>query len=198
MKDTPETGLIADLTRSPIRAPSQAAAKSVAADLKPLAADNPEIAAILGSAGAPRDFLLAALALSPYLRETALIDPRSLALALSLPAPYLVATTIEEARLSWKNAEGAPVGESELMGELRRAKRRVSLTLALHDLARLIDARHTTAALSDLADAALASAFDHLLLGGHESGQAVPSRIRTSPCEGSGLIVLGHGQAWRG
>jgi glutamate-ammonia-ligase adenylyltransferase len=115
MKDTPETGLIADLTRSPIRAPSQAAAKSVAADLKPLAADHPEIAAILGSAGAPRDFLLAALALSPYLRETALIDPRSLALALSLPAPYLVATTIEEARLSWKNAEGAPVGESELM-----------------------------------------------------------------------------------
>jgi glutamate-ammonia-ligase adenylyltransferase len=51
MKDTPETGLIADLTRSPIRAPSQAAAKSVAADLKPLAADHPEIAAILGSAG---------------------------------------------------------------------------------------------------------------------------------------------------
>jgi glutamate-ammonia-ligase adenylyltransferase len=193
MKDTPETGLIADLTRSPIRAPSQAAAKSVAADLKPLAADHPEIAAILGSAGAPRDFLLAALALSPYLRETALIDPRSLALALSLPAPYLVATTIEEARLSWKNAEGAPVGESELMGELRRAKRRVSLTLALHDLARLIDARHTTAALSDLADAALASAFDHLLRGGHEAGKlSLPDP--ENPCEKSGLIVLGMGK----
>ena len=193
MTDTPQSGLIADLSKSPIRAPSQAAAKSVAADLKPLAAEHLEIAAVLSSEGAPRQFLLAALALSPYLRETALIDPESLALAVSLPAPFLVAKTIEEARACWRGADGVLATETELMRLLRRAKRRVSLTLALHDLARLIDARHTTAALSDLADAALGAAFDHLLRSGHEAGKlALPDPDH--PSENSGLIVLGMGK----
>lgn len=193
MTDTPETGLLADLGQSPIRAPSQNAVKSVAADLKPLAADHPEIAKVLASEGAPRDFLLAALSLSPYLRETALIDPESLALAVSLPAPYLVARTIEEARACWRDAEGGLASEADLMRDLRRAKRRVSLTLALHDLARLIDARHTTAALSDLADAALSAAFDHLMRGSHDAGKlSLPDPDQ--PCAHSGVIVLGMGK----
>jgi glutamate-ammonia-ligase adenylyltransferase len=66
-----------DLERNPIRAPS-AAAKSVAADLKPLGADHPEIAALLSGDTAAREFLLAALALSPYLRDLALSDPEAL------------------------------------------------------------------------------------------------------------------------
>ncbi|MEM5473411.1 bifunctional [glutamine synthetase] adenylyltransferase/[glutamine synthetase]-adenylyl-L-tyrosine phosphorylase [Hoeflea sp. AS60] len=193
MTDKPESQSLADLSKSPIRAPSQKAAKAVAADLKPLAADHPEIAAVLSTDGAPREFLLAALALSPYLRETALIDPESLALALSLPAPYLVASTIEQARGCWRGADGTLASETELMRDLRRAKRRVSLTLALHDLARLIDARHTTAALSDLADAALGAAFDHLLRGGHDAGKLVLTDPE-NPCEHSGLIVLGMGK----
>lgn len=193
MTQTPQSDLIADLSRSPIRAQSQAAAKSVAADLKPLAAEYPEIAAVLSPEGAPREFLLAALALSPYLRETALSDPESLALAVSLPAPFLVAKTIEEARTCWRDSDGGLSSETDLMRHLRRAKRRVSLTLALHDLARLIDARHTTAALSDLADAALGAAFDHLLRGGHEAGKLVlPDPDH--PGENSGLIVLGMGK----
>lgn len=193
MTDTPHAGLITDLAKSPIRAPSQKAAKSVAADLKPLAAEHPEIAALLSADGAPREFLLAALALSPYLREIALIDPQSLALAVSVPAAYLVASTIGEARDSWRNADGTLATETELMRRLRQAKRRVSLTLALHDLARLIDARHTTAALSELADAALGAAFDHLLRGGHEAGKlTLPDP--ENPSEKSGLIVLGMGK----
>ncbi|MGJ8570595.1 MAG: bifunctional [glutamine synthetase] adenylyltransferase/[glutamine synthetase]-adenylyl-L-tyrosine phosphorylase [Hoeflea sp.] len=193
MTDTPQSGLIADLASSPIRAPSQKAARSVAADLKPLAAEHPKIGAVLSSAGAPREFLLAALALSPYLRETALSDPDSLALAVSLPAPFLVARTIEEARACWRDADGGLTTEAELMRQLRRAKRRVSLTLALHDLARLNDARHTTAALSDLADAALGAAFDHLLRGGHEAGKlTLPDPEH--PSKNSGLIVLGMGK----
>jgi glutamate-ammonia-ligase adenylyltransferase len=70
----------------------------VAADLKPLGADHPEIAAILGTR-VPRDFLLAALALSPYLRETALIDPGRLRWRCPCPRPTWSQTTIEEARL---------------------------------------------------------------------------------------------------
>ena len=193
MTDTQTSGTLADLTESPIRAPSQTAAKSVAADLKPLAADHPEIASLLAAEGAPRDFLLAALALSPYLRETALIDPESLALAVSVPAPYLVALTLEEARTCWRTADGGLASETELMRDLRRAKRRIALTLALHDLARLIDGRHTTAALSDLADAALSAAVDHLLRGGHEAGKlALPDP--DNPGDKSGVVVLGMGK----
>ena len=62
MNDTPGPGPLSALKDSPIRAPSAAAAKSVAADLKPLAGDHPEIAAVLGSDTPAREFLLAALA----------------------------------------------------------------------------------------------------------------------------------------
>jgi glutamate-ammonia-ligase adenylyltransferase len=57
------------------------------------------------------------------------------------------------------------------MRELRRAKRRVSLTLALHDLAAADRCARHHPALSDLADASLGAAFDHLLRGGHEAGK---------------------------
>ncbi|KJS15760.1 MAG: bifunctional glutamine-synthetase adenylyltransferase/deadenyltransferase, partial [Hoeflea sp. BRH_c9] len=82
---------------------------------------------------------------------------------------------------------------ADVMRDLRRAKRRVSLILALHDLARLTDARHTTAVLSDLADAALGAAFDHLLRAGHEAGKLILPDP-DNPCENSGLIVLGMGK----
>ena len=193
MNDTPGPRPLAGLTQSPIRAPSASAAKSVAADLKPLATDHPEIAAVLAGEGPPRDFLLAAMALSPFLRETAMADPHSLALALSAPAAEIVTETVAAARAAWRGPDGGLASEAELMAGLRRAKRRVSLTLALNDLSRLIDARQTTAALSDLADACLGAAFDHLLRAGHDSGKLrLPDPDR--PSEKSGLIVLGMGK----
>ena len=193
MTQTPVAGLLSELAKSPFRAPSANAAKSVLADLKPLAADHPAIASLLSSDSAARDFLLAALALSPYLRETAIADPDSLVLALSMPAPYVMAKTLNDARACWRGDDGSLASEAELMRDLRRAKRRVSLVLALHDLARLVDARHTTTVLSDLADAALGAAFDHLLRGGHEAGKLILPDP-DNPCKKSGLIVLGMGK----
>jgi hypothetical protein len=49
MTETNEHTRLIELEQSPIRAPSAAAAKSVAADLKPLGADHPEIAALLSA-----------------------------------------------------------------------------------------------------------------------------------------------------
>ncbi|MBU4530147.1 MAG: bifunctional [glutamine synthetase] adenylyltransferase/[glutamine synthetase]-adenylyl-L-tyrosine phosphorylase [Hoeflea sp.] len=193
MNDTPGPGTLADLKACPIRAPSAAAAKSVAADLKPLAQDHPEIAAVLGCDSPAREFLLAALALSPFLRETVMADPRSLALALSRPCAQVLAHTITAARDCWRGADGTLTSEADLMQGLRRAKRRVSLTLALNDLSRQIDARHTTVGLSDLADATLGAAFDHLLRAGHDAGKlTLPDP--DNPCDKSGLIVLGMGK----
>ena len=193
MNDTPGPGPLSALKDSPIRAPSAAAAKSVAADLKPLAGDHPEIAAVLGSDTPAREFLLAALALSPFLRETAISDPESLGLALSRPCAHVLAHTMAAARDCWRGADGKLASEAELMQDLRRAKRRVALTLALNDLSRQIDARHTTVALSDLADATLGAAFDHLLRSGHDSGKLMLPDPE-NPCDKSGLIVLGMGK----
>ena len=193
MTETPGPGPLSGLKESPIRTPSAAAAKSVAADLKPLASEHPEIAAVLKGDSPARDFLLAALALSPFLRETALSDPESFEMALSQPCAQVLAHTIAAARNCWRGADGVLSSEAELMRALRRAKRRVSLTLALNDLSRQIDARHTTVALSDLADAALGAAFDHLLRAGHDAGKLVLPDPE-NPCDRSGLIVLGMGK----
>ncbi|WP_412051688.1 bifunctional [glutamine synthetase] adenylyltransferase/[glutamine synthetase]-adenylyl-L-tyrosine phosphorylase [Hoeflea sp. Naph1] len=191
-QDSAQDRLI-DLAESPIRAQSATAAKSVAADLKPLGAEHPEIDVLLAANGAAREFVLAALALSPYLRELALADPQTLSLALTRPAAELVSETIAGARDCWRNSDGTLASEAELMRDLRRAKRRVALTLALNDLARLIDCRMTTLSLSMLADAALGAAFDHLLRAGHDSGKLkLPDPDR--PSTDSGLIVLGMGK----
>lgn len=193
MTDTNGGKLLIGLAESPIRAPSASAAKSVATDLRQLAAERPAIAALMAGDKPAKDFLIAALALSPYLRDMAQADPETLELALTRPAADLVAEAIDAARNAWRTADGGLAGETELMRDLRRAKRRIAMTLALNDLARLIAARDTTAALSALADAALGAAFDHLLRAGHDARKlrlADPER----PCEGSGLIVLGMGK----
>ncbi|OCW55787.1 bifunctional [glutamine synthetase] adenylyltransferase/[glutamine synthetase]-adenylyl-L-tyrosine phosphorylase [Hoeflea olei] len=193
MTETTQPGSLAALAECPIRAPSATAAKSAAADLKPLAGEYPEIAAVLGADGPAREFVLAALALSPFLRETAMADPAALALALSRPCADILADTVAAARGAWRTAEGGLASEAELMRTLRQAKRRASLTLALNDLARLTSGRETTAALSDLADAALGAAFDHLLRAGHDAGK-LKLADPEAPGEGSGLIVLGMGK----
>lgn len=193
MTDTDARARLIDLADCPIRAPSADAAKSVAADLRPLVTDYPVIGEVLASSGPARDFLLAALALSPYLRDLALSDPGALSLSLTRPALELVAEVTADARSCWRGVDGAPASESEVMRDLRRAKRRVAMALALHDLARLISCRDTTLCLSKFADASLSAAFDHLLRGAHDTGKlTLPDPDR--PGENSGLIVLGMGK----
>jgi glutamate-ammonia-ligase adenylyltransferase len=193
MTETNRPTRLIDLERNPIRAPSAAAARSVAADLTPLGADHPEIAALLSGETAAREFLLAALALSPYLRDLALSDPEALSLSLSRPAAGLVAETTAKARACWRRDDGTAASESEVMRDLRRAKRQVAMTLALSDLAGLIACNETTQQLSNLADASLGAAFDHLLFNGHETGKFTLHNP-DNPGDGSGLIVLGMGK----
>jgi glutamate-ammonia-ligase adenylyltransferase len=193
MTETNRPTRLIDLERNPIRAPSAAAARSVAADLTPLGADHPEIAALLSGDTAAREFLLAALALSPYLRDLALSDPEALSLSLSRPAAGLVAETTAKARACWRRDDGTAASESEVMRDLRRAKRQVAMTLALSDLAGLIACNETTQQLSNLADASLGAAFDHLLFNGHETGKFTLHNP-DNPGDGSGLIVLGMGK----
>jgi [glutamine synthetase] adenylyltransferase / [glutamine synthetase]-adenylyl-L-tyrosine phosphorylase len=187
-----ETTRFSDLSASPVRALSQTEVKSVLSDLRDRGKEHAAIARLLGEEGPLKDFIVATLSLSPYLRDTARIDPGLLARALEEPILPAVSTAIDRARSAWQ-AEGGEVTEAVLMTRLRRAKREVAFFTALADLARIFDARRTTALLTELAEATTSAAIDYLLLSAHESGKLkLPDPAR--PSEGSGLIVLGMGK----
>ena len=187
-----EATRFSDLSASPIRPLSQTEAKSVLSDLKDWGRDHAAIARLLGGEGPLKDFIVAAFSLSPYLRDTARIDPGLLARALEEPILPAIEAAIARARAAWRTEEGE-VTEAALMTRLRVAKREVAFLTALADLARIFDARRTTALLTALAEAATSAAIDHLLLTAHESGKLkLPDPAH--PSEKSGLIVLGMGK----
>jgi len=187
------TKLLSELKNNPLVAASQKATKSVLADLKAIDGKYPELEAILAEVSPAREFLVSALSLSPWLRETAQCDGAALQAALTTPLEIILQTQNRAMREAWRDEEGAIVSETALMTSLRKAKRNAVLAMALHDLARLTGARETTAGLADLADAALSGSFDFLLRGAHDSGKLKLHDPET-PSFHSGLIVLGMGK----
>ncbi len=80
-----------------------------------------------------------------------------------------------------------------LMTRLRLAKRRGALAIGFADIAGVWPLEKVTAALSDLAEAALRHACGHLLKALHRADKlALPDQ--EAPERGSGLIVLGMGK----
>ncbi|MEK1900880.1 MAG: bifunctional [glutamine synthetase] adenylyltransferase/[glutamine synthetase]-adenylyl-L-tyrosine phosphorylase [Rhizobium sp.] len=183
-----------DVAEGLLRPLSQAELKSALADLQDIGKSEPVVAEMLKAEGSLRDFIAAVLTLSPYLREIANLDPAILASAISDPLEPQIEALIAEARDCWKpDSEGSTPGESQVMTRLRIVKRRVAFLVALADLARIFDGRATTGWLSELAEASVEAAIDHLLLSTHESGKLKLKNI-AAPSEGSGVIVLGMGK----
>ncbi|MFK0384563.1 bifunctional [glutamine synthetase] adenylyltransferase/[glutamine synthetase]-adenylyl-L-tyrosine phosphorylase [Agrobacterium sp. NPDC090273] len=193
-KTNAEGKWLGDVQPDVIRPYTQAELKSVLSTLKDIGRSEPAVADLLAGESTLKTFIANAFTLSPYLRDMATADEGLLTLAISGPVEPLLATLVEEARDSWKPAEdaGTPV-ENEVMSRLRIAKRRLSFIAALADLARIFTARDTTRWLSDMADASLSAAIDHLLLAAHEGGKLVLKDV-AAPSESSGLIVLGMGK----
>ncbi|XAZ24595.1 bifunctional [glutamine synthetase] adenylyltransferase/[glutamine synthetase]-adenylyl-L-tyrosine phosphorylase [Sinorhizobium sp. B11] len=183
-----------DVTEGLLRPLNQTELKSALADLQDIGKSEPVVAEMLKAEGALRDFIAAVLTLSPYLREIANLDPAILASAISDPLEPQIGALIVEARDCWKpDGEGSTLGESQVMSRLRIVKRRVAFLVALADLARIFDGRATTGWLSELAEASVTAAIDHLLLSTHESGKLKLKNV-AAPSEGSGVIVLGMGK----
>ena len=176
-----------------IRPLSQTEAKAATAVLKDIGKQEPAVADLLAGDSQLKQFLVAALTLSPYLRDTAAISPGLLATALSEPLEPALDRLTRDARNCWKPVEGRTPSENEVMTSLRTAKRSLAFLVALADLGRIFSARDTAGYLSEFADAAVAAAIDHLLLSGHDGGK-LRLRDTTRPSEGSGLIVLGMGK----
>ncbi|QCI99142.1 bifunctional [glutamine synthetase] adenylyltransferase/[glutamine synthetase]-adenylyl-L-tyrosine phosphorylase [Agrobacterium larrymoorei] len=177
-----------------IRTFTQTELKSVLSSLKDIAKRETAVADLLASDDPLKDFVANAFTLSPYLRDAAVADEGLLTLAISEPVETALAKLVTEARDCWRpNGEGGIPTEAEVMTSLRVAKRRLSFIAALADLGRVFTARDTTRWLSDMADAALAAAIDHLLLANHNSGKLKLKNV-DAPSEGSGLVVLGMGK----
>ncbi|CAH2599640.1 Glutamine synthetase adenylyl-L-tyrosine phosphorylase / Glutamine synthetase adenylyl transferase [Rhodovastum atsumiense] len=125
---------------------------------------------------------------SPYLADLAVRE----ALALGL----LVQAGPEEPvrRAMAAIAAMAPdAPRAQLAATLRAAKRAVALTTAVADIGGIWDLDRVTAALSDLAEAALRASVAHLLRAGHASGDLrLPDPEQ--PELGSGFVVLGMGK----
>ncbi|MGO7158815.1 bifunctional [glutamine synthetase] adenylyltransferase/[glutamine synthetase]-adenylyl-L-tyrosine phosphorylase, partial [Rhizobium johnstonii] len=191
---TKSTHGLKDVAEGLLRPLNQAELKLALADLQEAGRSEPSVAAMLKTEGPLRDFIAAVLTLSPYLREIVNLDPAILAGAITQPLEPQIEALVAEARRCWqRDGEGAAPSESVVMSRLRIIKRKVAFLVALADLARIFDGRATTAWLSELAEASVAAAIDHLLLAAHEGGKL---RLRdvAAPSDGSGLIVLGMGK----
>lgn len=88
---------------------------------------------------------------------------------------------------------GADRDTSSVMADLRRARRRVALSVALLDITGLWPLELITGALSQFADTALETAVSHLLVEGHKAGE-IDLTNPAEPAHGSGFIVLGMGK----
>jgi glutamate-ammonia-ligase adenylyltransferase len=179
---------LADLERTPIRPLDAAVSKAVTAELKDWAKAESALGPALAAHPQARDFIVAALTLSPFLRDTARIVPSLLVKALEGDLRAMLAATIDQARQDWRLAS-----EAKLMVALRHAKRRAAFLIALGDLSGQFDGAETTAWLTALAEACVAAAMDHLLLAGHQSGK-LALKDEANPSQGSGLVVLGMGK----
>lgn len=130
------------------------------------------------------DALLAALfGNSPYLSEIALSEPAFLA-DLWRDGPD-AAVGREMERLAALPAEPEPLAR-----ELRRAKRRIALSIAVADIAGLWPLAQVTGALSDFASLAIGRLLDALLLEAERNGQM---KLGGDP-RAAGVTVIGMGK----
>jgi glutamate-ammonia-ligase adenylyltransferase len=83
--------------------------------------------------------------------------------------------------------------ESALMRQLRQAKRRAHLTIAVADIAGAWSIEQVTAALSDFADAAVGATVAFLLRQAHQA-QELDLPHPEDPQKESGLVILGLGK----
>jgi [glutamine synthetase] adenylyltransferase / [glutamine synthetase]-adenylyl-L-tyrosine phosphorylase len=134
-----------------------------------------------------RALIDAVASFSPYLWDLVRADPARLA-ALMRSDP--------DGRLAQLCAAvAAPVGASDadVMRQLRVMKAEAALLIALADIGRVWDVMRVTAALTDVADAAVGTALRHLLRDAARGGKLVQPDAN-NPEVGCGLFVLAMGK----
>ena len=124
---------------------------------------------------------------SPYLSESLLAEPAFLKTVLADgPDAALEA-------LMAKRAADAPAPRTRLMTDLRRAKRRLALLVAIADIAGHWPLERITEALTRFADLAVGQTLDVVLREAAQRGE-IELADSERPQEESGIVVLGMGK----
>jgi len=151
--------------------------------------DCPRLLSLLSGEGRLRSFLGAVFDLSPYLRDCARRQPRS------LEALFDEELAVRIDRLNDEIDAAGLSGESEasVMKALRRLKQEAHFLIALGELSGEADAAKTVLRLSLLAEACVRSAVNFLLGDAHRQGKLrLPDP--DSPSDNSGWILLAMGK----
>ena len=193
---SPVRGTLAErITAAPcLQAPADARAKleawlaeisgtPAAAALKRALADHPNLFALI--AGLAEG--------SPHLWELVRAEPDRLVALLESDPDRRLDAIIADATRAIAQAEG----ENEVMRYLRRMKSEGALLIGLADIGGVWPVMRVTAALTALADAAVAGAVHHLLLHAVRRGRYQPVDP-AQPERGSGYIVLAMGKMGAG
>ena len=135
-----------------------------------------------------RAMLLALGGNSPFLSDLAVRESPSLRRFVRAGPDGVVARALREIAALPASADRARVAAT-----LRRAKRQVALATALADIGGIWPVMRVTAALSDLAGAALAAATNHLLRAAYAQG-ALRLPFPRTPALDCGFTVLGMGK----
>ena len=126
---------------------------------------------------------------APYLWDLVRADPVRFLRLLSGDVEKEFAALLATAR----RAAAAAKGSAALMRALRRVKAEAALLIALADIGGVWSVARVTAALTDVADAALGAAIRHLLREAAARGKLVPIDPQ-NPEAGSGYVVLAMGK----
>lgn len=154
--------------------------------------DDPEITSFaerLKHAPEGQRFLEAIFGNSPFLTLCMVQDPKFTMELLTRGWDAVHAGILDHlAALRQQEMEDADISR-----ELRIAKRRVALTIAVADIVEAWPVDQVTRALSDFADAAIGAAAAHLLRKTAATG-AIELPHPEDPERGSGLVILGMGK----
>ncbi len=151
--------------------------REIGPDMAALAA-QPEVVGLLRALGGN----------SPFLSDLAVREAVTLAELVSVGPDPVLARTLARLR------DLPPAASrSRVSSAMRQAKRVVSLVAAIADIGGIWPVERVTAALSDLAEAALDRATAHLLRAAHDAGELRLPDPET-PSQGSGFVVLGMGK----
>jgi glutamate-ammonia-ligase adenylyltransferase len=167
------------------------------------AAAKAAVAALIGSAGAEGKRLGAAIASSKNLETLlgGLFDGSPYLWGILAADPAMLLRLVEEVpeaaieRILREQSRAALDVESEAGAQsvLRTMKREGALLIALADIGGVWALDEVTRALTDLADTAVRTAVDRLLIGAAEAGR-IKLADPDKPGEGSGYIVLAMGK----
>ncbi|WP_370877839.1 bifunctional [glutamine synthetase] adenylyltransferase/[glutamine synthetase]-adenylyl-L-tyrosine phosphorylase [Xanthobacter agilis] len=178
------------MREAPVIHDAAAAGLRLSHALERLAPEQREALDALFAAGpAARDAVLGVAEGSPFLLELIRSEPaRLLRILASAPSAHLRRLIAAGAGVCL-----ATTDEGEAMRALRQMRSEAALLIALADIGGAFDLVAVTAALSEVADAAVRGALDFLLADAARAGRLLPQDM-TQPALGCGLAVIAMGK----